>query len=81
MGRREGLTRGCAPHEVAHDRPSADEIDDDARSVLVTAGYKVGEARDAVRRARPHVGADATLNQVVREALRQCADCRVPTTG
>jgi hypothetical protein len=80
-GQRERLTRRWVPYEVARDRPSADEIDDDARSALVKAGYKVREARDAVRRARPHVGADATLNQVVREALRQCIDCRVPTTG
>lgn len=80
-GQPERLTRRWVRYQVTHERPTAEEIDDDARSALVTAGYKVREARDAVRRARPHVGADATLNEVVREALRQCIDCRAPTTG
>jgi hypothetical protein len=48
-------------------------IDHDARTALMTAGYKPREARAAVESARPHVGADATLEQVIREALKLCA--------
>jgi Holliday junction resolvasome RuvABC DNA-binding subunit len=48
-------------------------LEQDARGALVAAGYKPREARAAVERARPHVGADATLEQVIREALRRCA--------
>jgi 16S rRNA U1498 N3-methylase RsmE len=47
---------------------------------LVTAGYKPREARAAVENARPHVGESATLEQVIREALRQCGLARVPTS-
>jgi hypothetical protein len=55
-------------------------IDEDARVALVTAGYKPREARAAVENARPHVGESATLEQVIREALRQCGLARVPTS-
>jgi Holliday junction resolvasome RuvABC DNA-binding subunit len=43
------------------------------RLALVTAGYQPRTARVAVESARPHVGASATLEQVIREALRRCA--------
>jgi len=57
----------------ADDRVSTATIDDEARTALVTAGYKSHEARVAVKKARPHVGASASLEQLIREALRQCA--------
>ena len=53
-------------------RVSAAAIDHDARAALVTAGYRSREALAAVEKARPHVGPSATLEQVIREALRQC---------
>ena len=51
-------------------------IDNDARMALVTASYKAAEAREAVKRGRPHVGAKATLEQVIRAALGECAALR-----
>ena len=62
------------------DLTSTASIDEDARTALVTAGYKPREARAAVENARPHVGASATLEQVIREALRQCSLARVPAS-
>ena len=62
-----------ARHDDADDRVSTATIDDEARTALVTAGYKSHEARVAVKNARPHVGTSASLEQVLREALRQCA--------
>ena len=63
--------RSDLPQRPDHVSPRA--IDHDARAALITAGYKPREARAAVERARPHVGADASLEQVIREALRRCA--------
>jgi hypothetical protein len=54
-------------------RASVATIDQDARTALVTAGYRPQEARVAVELARPHVGDSASLEQVIREALRRCA--------
>ncbi len=51
----------------------AASIDHDAREALLVAGYKPRAADAAIENARPHVGADATLEQVIREALRRCA--------
>ncbi|HEY0989195.1 MAG TPA: hypothetical protein VGD80_19135 [Kofleriaceae bacterium] len=65
--------REAAQREDADDCASPALVDDQARTALVTAGYKSREARVAVAKARPHVGAPATLEQVLREALRQCA--------
>jgi hypothetical protein len=61
-----------AENEDADDRVSPAAIDDDARAALVTMGYRSREARAAVEQARPHVGLSASLEQVLREALRQC---------
>jgi hypothetical protein len=47
--------------------------DQDARDALRAAGYKPSQARAAVEQARPHVGSDDTLEQLIREALRCCA--------
>lgn len=63
----------AAGHDHPTDPVSPATIDHEARVALVTAGYKTREARSAVESARPHVGADATLAQVIREALRRCA--------
>ena len=43
-----------------------------ARTALVTLGYKRHEAAAAVDAALVHVGADAALEVVIREALRRC---------
>jgi len=58
--------------EPVDDRVGAADIDHDAREALLAAGYKPREASAAVATARPHVGVDATLEQVIREALRRC---------
>jgi hypothetical protein len=61
-----------AERDEVDDRVNAATIDHDARAALVTAGYRSREALAAVEKARPHVGPSATLEQVIREALRQC---------
>jgi hypothetical protein len=63
------------PHEA---RPAVDAgpsleanaVACEAREALTTAGYKPHEARLAVEAARSHVGPEATLEQVLRAALR-----------
>jgi hypothetical protein len=62
-----------ARRELADERMNQAMIEDSARAALVAAGYRPREARAAVESARPHVGASATLEQMIREALRQCA--------
>lgn len=62
--------------DIVHDETEISTVDRDACTALTTAGFKLREARIAVARARPHVGAEATLEQLLREALRRCA---VPT--
>src|SRR5262245_8689353 len=59
-------------HEAVVDRTSPALIDEDVHTALVTAGYQTREARAAVKNARPQVGAAATLEELLREALRQC---------
>ena len=60
-----------------HQSSDASSVDDevvvrDARDALTTAGYKPHEARRAVDEARSRVGPGATLEQLLREALRRC---------
>jgi hypothetical protein len=43
-----------------------------AKSTLRTAGFSAAEARAAVENARAHVGAGATLEDVIRASLRAC---------
>ena len=43
-----------------------------AKDALVGLGWKPGIARAAVDEARAHVGRDATLGSLIREALRRC---------
>ncbi|MGE0550416.1 MAG: HNH endonuclease [Kofleriaceae bacterium] len=45
----------------------------DARRALTKLGFKAHEASAAVSAAMAHVGHDATLEQLLREALRRCA--------
>jgi hypothetical protein len=70
----------ASEHEATVERTSPRLIDEDARTALMTAGYKPREARAAVENARPHVGESATLEQVIREALHQCRLARVPAS-
>lgn len=59
--------------DIFHDETEISTVDSDACIALTTAGFKLREARAAVAKARPHVGAEATLEQLLREALRRCA--------
>jgi len=43
-----------------------------ARDALVGLGWKAAIARAAVDEACAHVGATATIEDVIREALRRC---------
>ena len=45
-----------------------------ARDALVGLGWKAALARAAVERAHAHVGAAASLEAVIREALRRCPE-------
>jgi len=51
----------------------ADQTSRDAIEALTTAGYQAAAARAVVKQARSHVGAEATLEQLIRAALRCCA--------
>jgi hypothetical protein len=44
----------------------------DAKTALVTLGYKKHEAAAAVEAAYAHVGGDVSLERLIREALRRC---------
>lgn len=57
----------CAPTQL--DRVT---IDVQAKAALVQAGFSRGQAATAVAAARDHVGADAALELLLREALRRC---------
>jgi len=46
--------------------------DRDARDVLTASVYDARTARTAVERARPHVGDEAPLEALLREAFRHC---------
>jgi Holliday junction resolvasome RuvABC DNA-binding subunit len=56
-------------HAISRDTSARDQ---DARDALSAAGYKPSQGRAAVEHARPHVGSDGTLEQLIREALRCC---------
>jgi Holliday junction resolvase RuvA-like protein len=58
--------------DIVHDETEISTVESDACAALTTAGFALREARAAVSQARPHVGAEATLEQLVREALRRC---------
>jgi Holliday junction resolvasome RuvABC DNA-binding subunit len=55
------------------DETEISTVERDACTALTKAGFKLREARAAVAQARPHVGAEATLEGLLREALRRCA--------
>ncbi len=76
---------GKAPHDLVvtrvHDtmahvgQPSRLDratIPVEARTALVTLGYKKHEAAAAVAAARAHIGGDVALDVLIREALRRC---------
>jgi hypothetical protein len=65
---------------IVHDETEIATVDSDACTALTRAGFKLREARAAVSQARPHVGAEATLEQLLREALRRCAVPAVPAS-
>jgi holliday junction DNA helicase RuvA len=67
--RRAGLepAHGASPMS---DAPSASGMDADAASALVHLGYSESAAFDAVRAARRDSGADATIETILRSALR-----------
>jgi Holliday junction resolvasome RuvABC DNA-binding subunit len=48
-----------------------DTIEEDITSALVNLGCRKAEARDAVTRARPHVGNQPSHEALLRAALRQ----------
>lgn len=50
----------------------ADDVPDLAKRALIQLGYKATIAAPAVEAARAHVGASASLEIVIREALRRC---------
>jgi hypothetical protein len=67
----------CDAHQTAHhagklDRLGAAVKKVEARSVLVNAGWQSAVASRAVDEAITHVGMDAPLEQLVREALKCC---------
>jgi holliday junction DNA helicase RuvA len=67
--RRAGLepAQGTSPMS---DAPPASGMDTDAASALVHLGYSEAAAFDAVRAARRESGADATIETILRSALR-----------
>jgi hypothetical protein len=65
---------------IVHDHTETSTVESDACTALITAGFKLREAQAAVARARPHVGAEATLEQLVRQALRCCAGPASPAS-
>ncbi|MGE0547998.1 MAG: HNH endonuclease [Kofleriaceae bacterium] len=60
---------GHASHSDGFDRAA---LEVDARRALTTLGFKAHAASAAVSAAVAHVGHDATLEQLLREALRRC---------
>jgi len=52
-----------------------------AFSALKHLGFKEGQARQALDAARPHLGADSSLEYVVQEALRQVPTLREAVAG
>lgn len=59
------------PRVVAHHRPCWENVEF-ARQALQRSGYKAVIAERAVREACAHVGADADLVALIKEAFRRC---------
>ena len=53
--------------------PRATPLIADARSALTGLGFRSAEASAAVQRAATHVGENATLEDLIRASLRECA--------
>ena len=61
-----------SPAHVGHSKLDQATMLVEARMALVTLGYKKHEAASAVDAAHTHAGTGATLEVVIREALRRC---------
>ncbi|MGE0872891.1 MAG: HNH endonuclease [Kofleriaceae bacterium] len=75
VSQREADDRPGASRVARLDGPSALDraaLQVDARRALITLGFKAPEASAAVAAALAQVGHGATLEQVLREALRRC---------
>jgi len=66
----DGSEYGSKPTPQAADHLAS------AYSALKHLGFKEAQARQALEAVRPHVGADASIEYVVREALRQVSTAR-----
>ncbi|MCA3323613.1 MAG: Holliday junction branch migration protein RuvA, partial [Roseomonas sp.] len=53
--------------------PDANSIEADAISALVNLGLKRPEATTAITRAAKRLGAEATLNDLIRDGLKEMA--------
>jgi Holliday junction resolvase RuvA-like protein len=62
----ESTAHGCA-------EPPESSMFDDALSALTNLGFKASVARAAVERASAHVCVDASLEELIRAALKECA--------
>ena len=76
----------AAAADVTGEAPAADPdkvgtLDEQVKSALEKAGYNSAEASAAVKAARPHVGADAPVEQHAREALRRCQPANLVTVA
>ncbi len=70
-----GATPGIArvPAAAADGAATAASVNEDAVSALVNLGYKRPEAFGAVARAATRLGADARIDSLIREGLRELA--------
>jgi hypothetical protein len=66
------VVRPNAPSPVGPTRLDDAIVRTQARDALVALGFKATTARAAVDQARSHVGSKATLEEMIREALRRC---------
>lgn len=69
-----GVAPGARPASVAADAPpSVPSANEDAISALVNLGYKRMEAFGAIARVAQRLGADARIDALIREGLRELA--------
>jgi len=55
------------------DADASEEVFTQAKSALRNSGYPAAIANAAVERARAHVGAHASVEEVIRRSFRECA--------
>lgn len=69
-----GVAPGARPASAAADAPpSVPSANEDAISALVNLGYKRMEAFGAIARVAQRLGADARIDALIREGLRELA--------